>query len=98
MSEKRMKLIRESLEKLSPSCVEIEDEGHLHIGHAGAKSGGHFKLNIVSESFKDKTTIPSSSFMAPIPTTIILFLALIVLFNGRFNSFFNAVRFSPKCL
>ena len=57
MSEKRMKLIRESLEKLSPSCVEIEDEGHLHIGHAGAKSGGHFKLNIVSESFKDKSTI-----------------------------------------
>ena len=57
MSEKRMKLIRESLEKLSPSCVEIEDEGHLHIGHAGAKSGGHFKLSIVSESFRYKTTI-----------------------------------------
>ena len=57
MSEKRIKLIRESLEKLSPSYVDIEDEGHLHIGHAGAKSGGHFKLNIVSESFKDKTTI-----------------------------------------
>ena len=57
MSEKRMKLIRESLEKLSPSCVEIEDEGHLHVGHAGAKSGGHFKLSIVSESFRYKTTI-----------------------------------------
>ena len=57
MSEKRIKLIRESLEKLSPSYVDIEDEGHLHIGHAGAKSGGHFKLNIVSESFKDKSTI-----------------------------------------
>ena len=57
MSEKRMKLIRESLEKLRPSSVDIEDEGHLHIGHAGAKSGGHFKLNIVSESFKDKSTI-----------------------------------------
>ena len=52
-----MKLIRESLEKLRPSSVDIEDEGHLHIGHAGAKSGGHFKLNIVSESFKDKSTI-----------------------------------------
>ena len=57
MSEKRIKLIRESLEKLSPSYVDIEDEGHLHICHAGAKSGGHFKLNIVSESFKDKSTI-----------------------------------------
>ena len=57
MSEKRMKLIRESLEKLSPSCVELEDEGDLHVGHAGAKSGGHFKLSIVSESFRYKTTI-----------------------------------------
>ena len=57
MSEKRMKLIRESLEKLRPSSVDIEDEGHLHIGHAGAKSGGHFKLSIVSESFRYKTTI-----------------------------------------
>ena len=36
MSEKRMKLIRESLEKISPSCIEIEDAGHLHIGHSGA--------------------------------------------------------------
>jgi BolA protein len=52
-----MKLIRESLEKLRPSSVDIEDEGHLHIGHAGAKSGGHFKLSIVSESFRYKTTI-----------------------------------------
>ena len=57
MSEKRMKLIRESLVKLNPSYIDVEDEGHLHIGHAGAKSGGHFKLNIVSESFSNKTTI-----------------------------------------
>ena len=57
MSEKRIKLIKERLNELDPSYMNIEDEGHLHIGHAGAKSGGHFKLSIISELFKDKTTI-----------------------------------------
>ena len=31
----------------------IEDESHLHAGHAGAASGGgHFRLEIVSPEFK----------------------------------------------
>jgi len=31
----------------------IEDESHLHAGHAGAASGGgHFKLTIISQDFK----------------------------------------------
>jgi BolA protein len=29
----------------------------LHVGHAGAKSGGHFKLIIISEHFKNKSLI-----------------------------------------
>lgn len=32
--------------------IVIEDESHLHAGHAGAASGhGHFRLRIVSASF-----------------------------------------------
>lgn len=31
----------------------IEDESHLHAGHAGAASGGgHFKLKIIAPEFK----------------------------------------------
>ncbi len=31
----------------------IDDESHLHAGHAGAASGGgHFKLEIVAPEFK----------------------------------------------
>jgi BolA family transcriptional regulator, general stress-responsive regulator len=32
--------------------IAIEDESHLHAGHAGAASGGgHFKLTLVSSAF-----------------------------------------------
>jgi len=32
----------------------IEDQGHLHIGHEGARDGrGHFRVMIVSEVFND---------------------------------------------
>lgn len=33
--------------------LSIEDESHLHAGHAGAATGGgHFKLKIISPEFK----------------------------------------------
>ena len=57
MSAMRIRLIKEGLEKLNPKNIEIEDEGHLHVGHAGAKSGGNFKLSIVSESFNGLSQI-----------------------------------------
>ena len=53
MSEKRIKMIKERLESLSPTFIDVEDEGHLHVGHAGAKKGGHFKLTINCEKFED---------------------------------------------
>ena len=57
MSEKRIKLIKDGLVSLNPSKIDIIDEGHLHVGHAGAKSGGHFKLYIVSDMFEGKNLI-----------------------------------------
>jgi len=36
----------------------IEDESHLHAGHAGAASGGgHFKLTIVTPNFQDLSKV-----------------------------------------
>lgn len=37
---------------LAPIECEVEDESHLHAGHAGAASGGgHYRLRLVSSRF-----------------------------------------------
>lgn len=39
-------------EELGAVHVDVVDESHLHVGHAGAASGGgHFRATIVSERF-----------------------------------------------
>ncbi len=38
--------------------MEIEDQSHLHAGHAGAKDGrGHFKVTIEASAFAGKNRI-----------------------------------------
>jgi BolA protein len=37
---------------LSPLLLQVEDESHLHAGHAGAASGhGHYRVTLVSAAF-----------------------------------------------
>ena len=49
----RVARIRARLEReLAPLALELVDESHLHVGHAGARSGrGHFRVRIVSDAF-----------------------------------------------
>lgn len=48
----RIELVRERLQTLEPSKLEIIDESHLHAGHAGAKSGAsHLRVIISSPQF-----------------------------------------------
>ena len=44
---------------LRPQTLTITDESHLHAGHAGAAPGGetHYRIEIVSQVFKDKSRI-----------------------------------------
>ncbi len=37
---------------LAPSALEVQDDSHLHAGHAGAREGRHFSVRIVSPAFK----------------------------------------------
>lgn len=49
----RIQLVTERLQALSPTHLEVIDESHLHVGHAGAEGGAsHFRLIIGSEQFE----------------------------------------------
>ena len=54
INQTRIALFEQDLNKaFSVDRLQIEDESHLHAGHAGAASGGgHFKLTIVAPEFK----------------------------------------------
>lgn len=54
----RINMIRQRLAVLNPSELQIEDQSHLHAGHAGAKSGkGHFAITIIAEQFAGKSLL-----------------------------------------
>jgi len=38
-------------EALAPSAIEVQDDSHLHAGHAGAREGRHFTVRLVSARF-----------------------------------------------
>ena len=52
----RVNRIRVRLEDaFNPSVLDIQDDSHLHEGHAGARDGkGHFSVTIVSSAFRSK--------------------------------------------
>ena len=49
--------IEEKLRVLEPESVELVDESSEHVGHPGAKGGGHYRLTIISEKFEGQSRI-----------------------------------------
>ncbi|MGE0653378.1 MAG: BolA family protein [Alphaproteobacteria bacterium] len=43
----------------APERLEVLDESHQHVGHAGHRPGGetHFRIYIVSDSFRGKSRL-----------------------------------------
>lgn len=57
MSDEGIRQIRERLdEALHPTALEVIDEGHLHVGHAG-EGQGHYRVRITCAAFVGKTPI-----------------------------------------
>lgn len=54
----RVDKIRAALAALQPQRLEIEDQSHEHVGHAGAATGrGHFRVEIVSAAFAGESAV-----------------------------------------
>ncbi len=55
----RIERIRAALQQqLAPAELVIEDESHLHAGHAGAATGrGHFRVRITAAAFAGQSPI-----------------------------------------
>ncbi|WP_407160708.1 BolA family protein [Bradyrhizobium sp. STM 3557] len=52
-------IIEKLREAFSPESLEVQDESHLHEGHAGHRPGGetHFRVYIVSQAFSGKSRV-----------------------------------------
>ena len=60
MSQVVVEKITEKITKaLEPTQISVEDESHLHAGHAGARPGGqtHFRITVVSARFTDLSLV-----------------------------------------
>jgi BolA protein len=56
--ERAKEVKRRLVEAFTPETLGVEDESHLHKGHAGARDGrGHFRVLIISQAFTDKTPL-----------------------------------------
>jgi BolA protein len=52
------RLRRKLVARFSPVQLSIEDESHLHAGHAGAAGGqSHYRVRIVAEAFRGMTAV-----------------------------------------
>ncbi|MBV8146367.1 MAG: BolA family transcriptional regulator [Gammaproteobacteria bacterium] len=53
MSTQVMAQLRSALEQaFAPAALEILDDSAAHAGHAGARSGGHYRVRVVAEAFR----------------------------------------------
>ena len=52
-------IINKLREAFTPESLEVQDESHLHEGHAGHRPGGetHFRVYIVSQAFQGKSRV-----------------------------------------
>ena len=58
-NDDRVERIRQRITSaLQPSSLEITDDSHMHVGHAGAAGGGgHYTVEIVSAAFAGKPLV-----------------------------------------
>ncbi len=44
-------------QQLNPESLSLRDDSHLHVGHAGAREGGHFTVRLVAGCFAGRNRV-----------------------------------------
>lgn len=57
MAPDRVARMRSALEKLAPTKLDVMDDSAAHVGHVGARGGGHFRVTIVADAFRGRSTL-----------------------------------------
>lgn len=58
VSDSRVAQLRSAIEReLTPQQLEIIDDSAHHAGHAGAREGGHFRVQIVANAFSGRSQL-----------------------------------------
>ncbi len=66
--------LRTRLMALSPDSLEIEDESHQHVGHAGNQAGAsHFRVRIVAPCFASKGAVAQHRLVYDLVTDLMPF-------------------------
>jgi len=87
MNEAVIAQIRTALERaLAPSTLEIVDDSARHVGHAGARGGGHFRVTLVAAAFRGRTALERHR---------LVYAALGPLFEGSVHAL-NIVARTPE--
>ncbi|GAB4038038.1 MAG: BolA family transcriptional regulator [Rubrivivax sp.] len=54
MKDQIERLLRAALQ---PESLEVQDDSHLHAGHAGAREGGHYTVRITAAAFAGRSRV-----------------------------------------
>jgi len=74
MTSTHESLLHDRLLALSPTRLEIENESHLHAGHAGSKGGAsHFRVHIQADCFVGKRTVTQHRMVYDLITDLMPF-------------------------
>ena len=52
-------IVKKLTDAFAPASLDVVDESHHHVGHAGHREGGetHFRVYIVAEVFRGKSRL-----------------------------------------
>lgn len=78
--------IRARLAPLLPATLEITDESHYHVGHAGSRNGGHFRVEISADAFAGKSRVARQRMVQA---------ALKDLFDGKIHAL-SVAAYTPE--